>query len=74
MTDTQKDCIAHKIAKALVCAVVVALTLMGTTVLAIASVVVWFYGEDVLAGEVMKHFNYIQKFLPAILLEGSKDA
>jgi len=69
MTKQQESKVSHKIAKAAVCLIVLALSIPGILALTLASVVVWFYGEELLSGQVMKHFKIIEKFLPACLVE-----
>jgi len=69
MTEAKKCQVCHKIAKFILCAMVLLLSIPGTTLLTLASVIVWFYGEDLLAGEAMKRFAFIQKFLPAVFLK-----
>ena len=68
MTTSQELSVSKKIAKALVCVLVLILTIPGITLLTISSVVVWFYGQDLLSGAVMSHFKFIEKFLPSILV------
>lgn len=69
MTKQQQNTVSHKIAKALVCLFVLVLVIPGITLLTVASVIVWFYGEDLLSGEVMKHFKLIENFLPRGMTE-----
>jgi len=69
MTQQQESKVSHKIAKALVCLIVLALSIPGILALTLASVVVWFCGEDLLSGQVMKHFKIIEKFLPRCMTE-----
>lgn len=66
MTTTQKNTISHKIAKLFVCLIVIVFTLPGVTLLTVAAVVVWFYGEDLLSDQLMKRFEFIEHFLPKV--------
>ncbi len=70
MTTQGQAKLSHKIAKGLVCVVIVVLSVPGITLLTLASIVIWFYGEDVMAIQVMRHFKFIEKFLPAVLTQG----
>lgn len=70
MTNQGQVSVSHKVAKALICTIVLLMSIPGITLLTIASVVIWFYGEDVLAGQVMRNFKFIEKFLPRVMTEG----
>jgi len=64
MNASKKNRISHSIAKAFVCGSVILLTISGVTLLSIAAVVVWFYGEDLLSDLLSGHFDLVQKLLP----------
>lgn len=68
MKRIQKNRISHVIAKALVCSAVIALMISGITFLSIASVLIWFYGEDLLSDQISGHFELVEKFLPALCI------
>jgi hypothetical protein len=68
MTTFQKNTVSHKIAKFVVCFVVLVLSIPGVTLLTVASVVLWFYGEDLLSAELLKRFDFIEQFLPKVLV------
>ena len=73
MTKSNQDRVAHKLAKFFVCALVLVLSIPGITALTLASVIIWFYGEDLLSGEIMRRFAFIEQFLPAVLLKGGEE-
>jgi hypothetical protein len=70
MTNQAQATLSRKIAKALICTVILILSIPGITLLTLASVVIWFYGEEVMTSQVMRNFKFIEKFLPAVLTQG----
>jgi hypothetical protein len=69
MTNLNQATLSRRIAKAVICVIIIVMLIPGITLLTLASVVIWFYGEEVMTGQVMSHFSFIEKFLPAVMTD-----
>jgi hypothetical protein len=73
MTNLNQATLSRRIAKAVICVIIIVMLIPGITLLTLASVVIWFYGEEAMTGQVMRHFSFVEKFLPAVMTETKED-